>query len=194
MAEAFTVRFEPKRYLDRDGNLRLPEPMRAYIGPSGYEMDQLDDEQRLADLGYLITRGWDFRQALRDYLDDHEEYESYIQDGLYNLLLKMRGYEGASWLDPDEHKATGYQLMNLFVKDIWTYYELDDDKTQADDERTREPRPIMRHPSEHGIKEMIWDVAAMVKEHHLTKDDIYELQKKTTSEWIRDEYPFKKEE
>lgn len=170
--------------------------MRAYVGPLGYETDQLNDEQRLVDLGYLITRGWDFKQALRQYLDEYEDYESDIHLGLYYLLLRMRGYEGVSWLSPDYHEASGYQLLNLFIKDIWIYYVLDDDKVDVDNPWSREGRPILRHPSEHGIKDMKWDMNAVWvgRKKEMTKYNVSNLQKMPAEEWIRKEFPFKKTE
>lgn len=194
MKEAFLLRFEPKRYLDSQGNLRLPESMRAYVGPSGYEMDQLDDEQRLADLGYLITRGWDFKQALRKYLDNHEEYESDIHQGLWRLLWRMRGIEGVSWLSPEYHYATGYQLLNLFIKDIWVYYELKGDVVDVDRPWSRDGRPIIHHPDDHGIRDMKWDMDAFLDGAEIDGEEIANLQKMPTEEWIRKGYGFRKEE
>jgi hypothetical protein len=148
----------------------------------------------LADLGYLITRGWDFKQALRRYLDDHEEYESDIHQGLYYLLRKMRGIEGVSWLSPEYHYATGYQLLNLFIKDIWVYYQLEGDVIDVDRPWSREGRPIIHHPDEHGIKDMEWDMETVLDGSKMTREDVANLQKKPTEEWIRNEYPFKQAE
>ena len=193
MEREFTMEFKPKRYLDEKGNLRLPEPIRAYVGPVGYEYDQLTHAQRLVDLGYLVTRGFDIKQSIRSLLDDHPDYEDDVMEGIYYLLLEMRGYEGACWLDPMEEKVSGFKLLNLLVKDLPLYYELEGDVFEPDSPYM--DRPIIHHPSVHGIKNMKWDMDAVAKsKENFTRKNVVELQQLTTEDWIRKGYGFMKEE
>ena len=189
----FTLDFDPKRYLDQQGNLRLPEPVRAYVGPVGYEYEQLNHAQRLVDLGYLVTRGFDIKASIRRLLDDHPDYEDDVMQGIYYLLLEMRGYEGACWLDPMEEKISGFKLLNLLVKDLPLYYELEGDVFEPDSPYM--DRPIIHHPTVHGIKNMKWDMDAVAKsKENFTREKVVELQQVTTEEWMRRGYGFMKEE
>lgn len=193
MEREFTMEFKPERYLDEKGNLRLPEPIRAYVGPVGYEYDQLTHAQRLVDLGYLVTRGFDIKQSIRSLLDDHPDYEDDVMEGIYYMLLEMRGYEGACWLDPMEEKVSGFKLLNLLVMDLPLYYELEGDSFEPDSPYI--DRPIIHHPSVHGIKNMKWDMDAVAKsKENFTRKNVVELQQVTTEEWMRREYGFMKEE
>ena len=193
MEREFTMEFKPERYLDEKGNLRLPEPIRAYVGPVGYEYDQLTHAQRLVDLGYLVTRGFDIKASIRSLLDDHPDYEDDVMEGIYYLLLEMRGYEGACWLDPMEEKVSGFKLLNLLVMDLPLYYELEGDSFEPDSPYI--DRPIIHHPSVHGIKKMKWDMDAVAKsKENFTRKNVVELQKVTTEEWMRRGYGFMKEE
>lgn len=190
---AFKLDFDPRRYVDQQGNLQLPEPIRAYVGPVGYEYNQLTHEQRLVDLGYLVTRGWDLKQSIRRFLDNHEDYEDDVMHGIYYLLLHMRGSQGACWLDPLEEKVSGFKLLNLLVKDLPIYYQLEGDSFEED--APYMDRPIVHYPSVHGIKDMKWDMDAVAKENpNFDSDNVFELQKLPTAEWIRKGYGFWKEE
>ncbi len=55
------------------GSLDLPHHIKAYIDSYSSEYQDLSDEERLLDLGFMLLRGYIIKKTIRDLLKSHPE-------------------------------------------------------------------------------------------------------------------------
>lgn len=55
----------------RGGTLSLPRPPRVYFDSGAHEWNSIPTKQKLLDIGYLTTMGYDFYQDIQDILINH---------------------------------------------------------------------------------------------------------------------------
>lgn len=74
------------------GGLTLPRPIRTYFDYGAHEWNDIAPKQKLIDIGYLTTMGYDFFQDIQYLLKNH----SYISEWevKYSIALLMAGLPG----------------------------------------------------------------------------------------------------
>jgi len=84
-----------KRPLNKDiyfmyGSLELPRHIKAYVDSFSSEYQDLADEKRFFDLGFVLLRGYNLKKAIKDWLKNHPEIsEDSIVKNIGRLMMKF---------------------------------------------------------------------------------------------------------
>lgn len=72
------------------GSLELPHHIKAYVDSFSSEYQNLSDEKRFLDLGFVLLRGYDLKKTINDWLKDHPEIsEESIVDNIGHIIMKF---------------------------------------------------------------------------------------------------------
>lgn len=101
------------------GALTLPRPPRVYFDGGAHEWNSIPPKQKLLDIGYLTTMGYDFYQDIQDILKNHayiSEWE--IKYSIAQLMSELSGRTDEVLSDRYENvplKEMLWDLQNLII-------------------------------------------------------------------------------
>ena len=81
--------YEKKYYADPD-KLFFPHTDKTYLESSCHEWESVPMEEKLSDLGYLVTHGFQLKNYVHQYLHNHSESELYIESAFEQYISYMR--------------------------------------------------------------------------------------------------------
>lgn len=73
-----------------EGDLKFPKQPKSYFETSCSEWEETSMENKLLDLGYLVTHGFDLKKYITDYISDHRQNESYVLSAFIDLISHLR--------------------------------------------------------------------------------------------------------
>lgn len=162
-----------------EGNLQFPKQPKSYFETSCSEWEDTSMENKLLDLGYLVTHGFDLEKYITDYISDRPQNESYILSAFIELIsyLRTQGVDedyGMLILKTND-KITIDEAVFLFSEEIKSRYEQRITFTQGS------YQPLL----EQQLKTMPqWDYQ-LLTELKLTKEQYYNIFKMSTEEYLR---------
>lgn len=94
--------FNPKAYQGWRGALELPRSIRTYFDGCAHEWNDIDERQKLLNLGYVLKRGYDLGAQIKACLYDRPHIsESTFKSSLRHLI---------KFADKDYFEDNGYDL------------------------------------------------------------------------------------
>lgn len=162
-----------------DGSLKFPEHPKSYFETSCSEWEETSMENKLLDLGYLVTHGFDLERYITDYISDRPQNESYILSAFIELIsyLRTQGKDddfGMLILKKDD-KITIAEIVSLLCEEIKARYE----------QRITYPQGSYQPLLEQQLKVMpVWDYQ-LLSELKLSKEQYYNVFKMSTEEYLR---------
>lgn len=162
-----------------EGHLKFPKQPKSYFETSCSEWESTSMEDKLLDLGYLVTHGFDLAKYITDYISDRPQNESYTLSAFIELIsyLRTQGDDqdyGMLILKLSD-KITIAEALPLFCEEIKPRYE----QRNTFSKETYEPL------LEQQLKTMpAWDYH-LLAELKLTKKQYYNIFKMSTEEYLR---------
>lgn len=156
-------------------NLKFPKQPKSYFETSCSEWEDTSMENKLLDLGYLVTHSFDLEQYITDYISEHQQSTLYILNAFIELIsyLRTQGKDddyGMLVLKQDD-KLSIADAISLFLEEIKSRYE----------QRITYPQGLL----EQQLKTMpAWDYQ-LLAELKLTKEQYYNVFKMSTEEYLR---------
>lgn len=72
------------------GEFEFPHHIKAYVDSFSSEYQDISDEERLLDLGFMLLRGYDIKKTIRNWLKHHPEIsEDSIVSNIGWLMIKF---------------------------------------------------------------------------------------------------------
>ena len=161
-----------------EGELHFPHSSKAYLEIACMEWEQMPDENKVLDLGYLVTHGFDLRKYVAEYLADRPQNKQYILKAFVHHISYLR--------DPEEHEDYGMlivslkdkisvsEAVDLFCKEVTLRYEQHYECEPGSLER-RLVQQLKNLPK--------WDYKALA-DMKLAKKQYYALFKLPTDEYL----------
>lgn len=121
-----TIDYQRKFY-DDENRLFLPYP-KAYLESACYEWNEMREEDKVCDLGFLVEHGFDLVRFVKEYYADRPNNGSYIVHAFCEHLRAIYQsdilYVALSNLWTND-KITVEQIVQLFVRDVsgCTYFD-----------------------------------------------------------------------
>lgn len=121
-----------ERYFMYD-SLELPHHIKAYIDSFSYEFQNLTDEERFLDLGFILLRGYNLKKTIKEWLKNHPEIsEDSIVNNIGLLLLKFHDVdEGEILTNMDTMNLS--QMIDYFKPILLDCYSEDENWQMFDD-------------------------------------------------------------
>lgn len=161
-----------------EGDLQFPEQPKSYFETSCYEWENTSTEEKLLDLGYLVTHGFDLEKYVADYLSNHPQNELYILNAFVQLISYLRGQEDGDYgilMLSRYEQITIDEAVFLLGEEIKSRYE----------QRNTYPQGTYQPLLEQKLKVLpIWDYQTLA-ELKLTKEQYYNIFKLSTEEYLR---------
>ncbi len=162
-----------------DGHLIFPQDPKSYFETSCSEWEDTSMENKLLDMGYLITHGFDLEKYIADYISDHPQNESCISSALIELIsyLRTQGEDDdyGMLILKQEDKITIDEAAFLLCEEIKSRYE----------QRITYSQSSFQPLLEQQLKTMpAWDYQ-LLAELKLTKEQYYNIFKMPTEEYLR---------
>ena len=160
-------------------NLKFPKQPKSYFETSCSEWEDTSMENKLLDLGYLVTHGFDLEKYIADYILDRPQNESYILSAFIELIsyLRTQGEDddyGMLILKTND-MITIAEAVPLLCEEIKFRYEQRVTYTQGS------YLPLL----EQKLKAIpAWDYQ-LLAELKLTKEQYYNVFKMSTEEYLR---------
>ena len=109
-----------RRYGDYD-EIDLPRNYRVYFDPHCHEFSDKTAKEKLLDLAYVITHGFDIRKAIKEILEDHP----YVSEDDIHRAIKMLT-AAANHVDyiADRRRNSLDTDIDIFVEDLLRIYRL----------------------------------------------------------------------
>ncbi|MBO4250798.1 MAG: hypothetical protein J5884_06025 [Paludibacteraceae bacterium] len=162
-----------------EGNLKFPQHPKSYFETSCSEWEDTSMENKLLDLGYLVTHGFDLAKYITNYISDCPQNESYILSAFIELIsyLRKQGEDddyGMLILKTND-KITIDEAVSLFCAEIKSRYE----------QRITYSQNAYQPLLEQQLKTMpAWDYQ-LLAELKLSKEQYYNIFKLSTEEYLR---------
>ena len=110
-------------YLNRYGaynDINLPKTYRVYFDPYCDEYSRYPVENKLLDLAYVITHGFDIKKAIKDILDSHPHVSKRdIQHAVWDLTAAANHVDFLG-----DRKNSLETDIEIFIEDLLRYYRL----------------------------------------------------------------------
>ena len=110
-------------YLNRYGDyseINLPKTYRVYFDPYCDEYNHYPVENKLLDLAYVITHGFDIKKAIKDILDSHPHVSKQdIQHAIWDLTAAANHVDFLG-----DRKNSLENDIEIFIEDLLRYYRL----------------------------------------------------------------------
>lgn len=115
------------------GKLDFSHHIKAYIDEFSSEYQDLSDEERLLDLGFLLLRGYNFKKAIKDWLKDYPEIsEDSIVNNIDWLMLKLHDVDKDVILKNKDSMNLS-QMIDYFKPILLDCYQEENDMQLFDD-------------------------------------------------------------
>jgi len=162
-----------------EGYLIFPQDPKSYFETSCSEWEDTSMENKLLDMGYLVTHGFDLEKYIADYISDHPKNESCISSALIELIsyLRTQGEDDdyGMLILKQEDKITIDEAASLLCEEIKSRYE----------QRITYSQSSFQPLLEQQLKTMpAWDYQ-LLAELKLTKEQYYNIFKMPTEEYLR---------
>jgi len=151
-----------RTYYDSDENLILPRHSRYYYDYLGSRYQSITMEQKLRDLGFLVSQGFDLKRSIREYKVDREKnITDAIPQTFVYYILYMRYGEYHHFSEFVLDKLSESKLIKLFMDEI----------------------KLRFNPAEHEVILRGWNDDELLKAADGDKDTFYRLV--TGVEWTK---------
>lgn len=162
-----------------EGDLKFPKQPKSYFETSCIEWEDTSMENKLLDLGYLVTHGFNLEKYITGYLSDRPQNESYLLSALIELISYLRTHgeddDFGMMILKQEDKITINEAVFLLCEEIKSRYEQRITYSQSS------YQPLL----EQQLKDMpTWDYQ-LLAELKLTKEQYYNIFKMSTEEYLR---------
>lgn len=115
------------------GSLDFPNHIKAYIDSFSSEYQDLSDEERLLDLGFMLLRGYDIKKSIRNWLKNHPEIsEESIVKNIGWLLIKFHDVDETNILEKMVSMNLS-QMIDYFKPILLNCYREDNNSQMFDD-------------------------------------------------------------
>ncbi|OAV71732.1 hypothetical protein Barb6_01357 [Bacteroidales bacterium Barb6] len=110
--------FNKAQYINRGGELTLPQRQRSYYDCLSAEYQFLDRDTALVDLAYLVTNGFDLKQDIHVYEEYHrgngrEDIINKIIPTLVKYIMCMQYGDGSSYV-----ASVALRFFNKLPQDV----------------------------------------------------------------------------
>lgn len=113
-----------RKYYDFEEKLALPQHSRYYYDWLCSRYKSMPMEEKLADLGFLVTKGFDLQQSIRDYKVDREEnITEAIPHTFIRYIIYMRFGKFLHIIEQVLKIMTEEELISLFLNEVKLRYE-----------------------------------------------------------------------
>ncbi len=113
-----------QKYYGFEGKLDLPHHSRYYYDWLSSRSKSLAMEEKLADLGFLVTKGFDLQQSVRNYkLDREENITEAIPQTFRQYIIYMRFGEYLHFIEFVLQEMTEEDLIALFIDEVKLRYD-----------------------------------------------------------------------
>lgn len=113
-------------YQNGGRELKFPHSPKSYLESSCSEWESTTIEEKLLDLGYLVTHGFDLQNYVAEYIAERPQNELYDLSALIQLISYLRAGEDGDYgiltLQKDE-KITVSEAVDLLCKEVTLRYE-----------------------------------------------------------------------
>lgn len=167
-------------YSDYDDSkkLKFPNTSKAYLETSCSEWECSSVEEKLLDLGYLVTHGFDLQTYVAEYVAERTQNEQFVISAFVKLISYLRAQDEDDYgmlILYNDDKISTQEAVELFCKEIVLRYE----------ERVTYPSGIYEPLLEQQLKTMpAWDYK-LLAELKLGKEAYYNVFKLPTDEYLR---------
>ncbi len=139
MSNTFKLLFPKKRlnkksfYLSDDNAVVLPHRIRLFLDSKAYDYDKLTIEDKLCELGVVITRGINLYAIIKEDVESHKamsqyaDYEDTAKESLLSYIDFLRETESCPLEDQvvEIEKVNLKQIVNLLEEEIQLRYQED---------------------------------------------------------------------
>jgi len=84
-------------YQNGSRELKFPHSPKSYLESSCLEWDSTTIEEKLLDLGYLVTHGFDLQNYVAGYIAERPQNELYVLSALVQLISYLRAGENGDY-------------------------------------------------------------------------------------------------
>lgn len=113
-----------QKYYGFEGRLELPHAGRYYFDGLSSEFKRLPMPEKLADLSFLLSQGFDLQQSVTDYKTDRAAYIiDEIARTFRQYICYMRWGEHTHFTDEVLEDMTESELIALFAAEIVIRYD-----------------------------------------------------------------------
>ena len=113
-----------KKYYDFEEKLALPHHSRYYYDWLSSRSKSISMEEKLVDLGFLVTEGFDLQQNVRDYkVDRDENITEAIPQTFRQYIIYMRFGKYLHFIDLVLRDMTEEELIDLFIDEVKLRYD-----------------------------------------------------------------------
>ncbi len=118
------VEIQKQKYYNSEGELELPRHTRYYFDWLCSEFKSIPMEEKLCDLAYMLTKGFDLQQSVLDYKSERDEYitRAVPQTFLFYILY-MRYAKYHHFSEIVLRKLSENRLIQLFIDEIKLRYD-----------------------------------------------------------------------
>lgn len=113
-------------YQKGDRELQFPYDPKSYLENSCDEWESITMEDKLLDLGYLVTHGFNLKNYVSEYVADRPQNKQYVLSAFVKLISYLRAPKGEDYgmlvLYSDD-KISLSEAVDLFCKEIALRYE-----------------------------------------------------------------------
>lgn len=164
-------------YQNGGKELQFPDDPKSYLEASCSEWESTPIEDKLLDLGYLVTHSFDLQKYVAEYVAEHQENEQYVLSAFIKLISYLRAQDDEDYgmlVLYNEEAISIPEAVNLFCKEIALRYEQHYYSTGS-----------LQPSIEQQLKNLpAWDYSALA-ELKLTKEVYFNVFKMPTDEYIR---------
>ena len=165
-------------YQNGGRELQLPNDPKSYFESSCYEWESATIEEKLLDLGYLVTHGFDLQNYVEEYIAEHRQNELYVLSALVQLISYLRAGENGDYgillLQRDDEISIS-EAVDLLCKEVKLRYE----------QRYVNSNGSFMPSVEQQLKNLPeWDYS-LLAELKMTKEVYYNVFKMPTDEYQR---------
>jgi hypothetical protein len=115
---------QKRAYFDADETLVLPRHSRYYYDWMCSQYNSYPMENKLKDLGFLVTNGFNLKRSIRDYKKEREEYiTSAIPQTFIFYIIYMRFSEYHHFTELVLRKLSESKLISLFIDEVTMRYD-----------------------------------------------------------------------
>ena len=165
-------------YQNGGKELQFPNAPKSYLETSCYEWESTPIEEKLLDLGYLITHGFDLDNYVKEYIAERPQHELYVLSALTQLISYLRAKDNEDYgivILRNEDKISISEAVDLLCKEIKLRYE--QHYVSSDNSLPPSIDQQLKHLPE-------WDYT-LLAELKLTKEVYYNVFKMPTDEYMR---------
>lgn len=113
-------------YQNGSRELKFPHSPKSYLESSCSEWESTTIEEKLLDLGYLVTHGFDLQNYVAEYIAERPQNELYVLSALVQLISYLRAGENGDYgilLLQRDDEISIFEAVDLLCKEVILRYE-----------------------------------------------------------------------